>query len=118
MVADMEKGGEVGADVLSGCVLEPRAMDELLPDWRQLAAKHKPGLIEHTTGWPLNRKTYGGVALPIVVRLRCGPGLQQPVAVPEDAAPHRGRVPVDPQNRMIDEAVAGKARRVLAAAGR
>ena len=37
-VCVVEKGGEVGAHVLSGCVLEPRALDELLPDWRQLGA--------------------------------------------------------------------------------
>ncbi|MHB1303701.1 MAG: electron transfer flavoprotein-ubiquinone oxidoreductase [Acidiphilium sp.] len=31
-VCVVEKGGEVGAHILSGCVLEPRAMAELLPD--------------------------------------------------------------------------------------
>ena len=31
----VEKGGEVGAHILSGAVLEPRALDELLPDWRE-----------------------------------------------------------------------------------
>ena len=30
----IEKGGEIGAHILSGAVLEPRALDELLPDWR------------------------------------------------------------------------------------
>ncbi|MFC3026257.1 MULTISPECIES: electron transfer flavoprotein-ubiquinone oxidoreductase [Roseomonadaceae] len=30
----VEKGGEIGAHILSGAVLEPRAMDELFPDWR------------------------------------------------------------------------------------
>ena len=29
----LEKGGEVGAHILSGNVLEPRAIDELLPNW-------------------------------------------------------------------------------------
>jgi electron-transferring-flavoprotein dehydrogenase len=33
-VCVVEKGGEVGAHILSGAVLEPRALDELLPDWR------------------------------------------------------------------------------------
>ncbi len=33
-VAVLEKGSEVGAHTLSGCVLETRALDELLPDWR------------------------------------------------------------------------------------
>jgi electron-transferring-flavoprotein dehydrogenase len=30
----VEKGGEVGAHILSGAIIEPRALDELLPDWR------------------------------------------------------------------------------------
>jgi electron-transferring-flavoprotein dehydrogenase len=33
----VEKGGEVGAHILSGAVIEPRALDELLPDWRDNA---------------------------------------------------------------------------------
>ena len=33
-VCVVEKGAEVGAHILSGAVLEPRALDELLPDWR------------------------------------------------------------------------------------
>ncbi len=34
----VEKGGEVGAHILSGCVIEPRALEELLPDWQALGA--------------------------------------------------------------------------------
>jgi electron-transferring-flavoprotein dehydrogenase len=30
----VEKGVEIGAHILSGAVIEPRALDELLPDWR------------------------------------------------------------------------------------
>ncbi|MGH7068995.1 MAG: 4Fe-4S dicluster domain-containing protein [Acetobacteraceae bacterium] len=33
-VCVLEKGAEVGAHILSGAVIEPRALDELLPDWR------------------------------------------------------------------------------------
>ena len=33
-VCVVEKGGEVGAHILSGAIIEPRALDELLPDWR------------------------------------------------------------------------------------
>jgi electron-transferring-flavoprotein dehydrogenase len=32
----VEKGSEVGAHILSGAVIEPRALDELLPDWRNM----------------------------------------------------------------------------------
>lgn len=31
----VEKGSEIGAHILSGAVLEPRALDELFPDWRE-----------------------------------------------------------------------------------
>ena len=37
-VCIVEKGSEVGAHILSGAVLEPRALDELLPDWRDRGA--------------------------------------------------------------------------------
>jgi electron-transferring-flavoprotein dehydrogenase len=33
-VVVLEKGSEVGAHILSGAVIDPRALDELLPDWR------------------------------------------------------------------------------------
>ncbi len=33
-VCVLEKGSEVGAHILSGAVIDPRALDELLPDWR------------------------------------------------------------------------------------
>lgn len=33
-VCVIEKGAEVGAHILSGNVFEPRALDELVPDWR------------------------------------------------------------------------------------
>jgi len=34
----VEKGSEVGAHILSGAVLDPRALTELLPDWADLGA--------------------------------------------------------------------------------
>ena len=34
----VEKGSEVGAHILSGAVLEPRALNELLPDWKDRGA--------------------------------------------------------------------------------
>jgi len=30
----LEKGAEIGAHILAGAVIEPRALDELIPDWR------------------------------------------------------------------------------------
>jgi len=37
-VVVVEKGSEVGAHILSGAVLEPRALDELFPNWQELGA--------------------------------------------------------------------------------
>jgi electron-transferring-flavoprotein dehydrogenase len=37
-VCVVEKGAEVGAHILSGAVLEPRAMNELFPDWKEQGA--------------------------------------------------------------------------------
>jgi electron-transferring-flavoprotein dehydrogenase len=37
-VCVVEKGSEVGAHILSGAVLEPRAINELFPDWKEQGA--------------------------------------------------------------------------------
>ena len=37
-VAVVEKGAEIGAHIISGAVLEPRALAELFPDWRERGA--------------------------------------------------------------------------------
>src|SRR5512135_2114484 len=37
-VCVVEKGSEVGAHILSGAVFEPRALDELFPDWKERGA--------------------------------------------------------------------------------
>lgn len=43
MVCVVEKGSEVGAHILSGAVLEPRALNELIPDWKDRGAPlHTP----------------------------------------------------------------------------
>ncbi len=34
-VCVLEKGAEIGAHILSGAVLEPRALNELIPDWQE-----------------------------------------------------------------------------------
>lgn len=38
MICVVEKGSEVGAHILSGAVFETRALDELLPNWKELGA--------------------------------------------------------------------------------
>ncbi len=38
MVCVVEKGSEFGAHILSGAVIEPRALNELIPDWQEKGA--------------------------------------------------------------------------------
>jgi len=38
MVCVVEKGSEIGAHILSGAVFEPRALNELFPDWQEKGA--------------------------------------------------------------------------------
>jgi len=40
-VCVVEKGSEIGAHILSGAVVETRALDELLPDWKNMDAPLK-----------------------------------------------------------------------------
>ena len=37
-VAVLEKGSEVGAHILSGAVIDPKALNELIPDWKEQGA--------------------------------------------------------------------------------
>src|SRR5690606_25654551 len=37
-VCVLEKGSEIGAHILSGAVMDPRALGELFPDWRERGA--------------------------------------------------------------------------------
>ena len=45
-VCVVEKGSEVGAHILSGAVFEPRALTELIPDWREQGAPHVTHAVE------------------------------------------------------------------------
>ena len=42
----LEKGSEVGAHILSGAVLETRALDELIPDWKERGAPLKTEALD------------------------------------------------------------------------
>jgi electron-transferring-flavoprotein dehydrogenase len=58
-VCILEKGSEVGAHILSGAVLDPRALDELLPDWKDMASPLTVPVTENLH-WVLTRgKKYG-----------------------------------------------------------
>jgi len=45
-VAVLEKGSEVGAHILSGAVIDPVALNELLPDWQAMGAPLETAVTE------------------------------------------------------------------------
>lgn len=77
-VCVLEKGSEIGAHILSGAVIDPKALDELLPQWRTsgcplaevpvtdnrhwFLSKSGKMAIPHiaTPGWMHNKGTYTG----------------------------------------------------------
>lgn len=47
----LEKGASVGAHILSGAVLEPRALNELIPDWKTKSAPLDTQVSSETMWW-------------------------------------------------------------------
>ena len=47
----IEKGAAVGAHIVSGAVFEPRALDELFPDWRERGAPVKTPVSAERIEW-------------------------------------------------------------------
>ena len=45
-VCVLEKGSEVGAHIMSGAVFEPRALNELIPDWKEKGAPLNTPAVE------------------------------------------------------------------------
>lgn len=68
-VCIVEKGSEIGSHILSGNVFEPRALDELLPNWREEYAES----LERTPITPVKTDCFlflsetGSVAMPQVL---------------------------------------------------
>jgi electron-transferring-flavoprotein dehydrogenase len=50
-VGVVEKGAAVGAHIVSGAVLEPRALDELFPDWRERRAPVATAVTAERVHW-------------------------------------------------------------------
>tara|TARA_Y100000589_G_scaffold74524_1_gene67924 strand:- start:5220 stop:6884 length:1665 start_codon:yes stop_codon:yes gene_type:complete len=46
MICVVEKGADIGAHILSGAVFEPRAMNELFPDWKERGAPLNTAVTE------------------------------------------------------------------------
>jgi electron-transferring-flavoprotein dehydrogenase len=53
-VCVVEKGASVGAHIVSGAVLEPRALDELFPDWRARGAPVEVPVTNERCAWLLS----------------------------------------------------------------
>ncbi|WP_105199914.1 electron transfer flavoprotein-ubiquinone oxidoreductase [Pseudoalteromonas sp. T1lg10] len=51
MICVVEKGSEVGAHILSGAVFETKALDELLPNWKELGAPVTTAVTEDEIYW-------------------------------------------------------------------
>ena len=56
-VCVIEKGSEVGAHILSGAVFDPRAMDELLPDWRKQGCPMAETPVTENHHWVLTKNS-------------------------------------------------------------
>ncbi|MDG6078286.1 electron transfer flavoprotein-ubiquinone oxidoreductase [Erythrobacter litoralis] len=51
----LEKGSEIGAHVLSGAVVDGRALDELLPDWREMDCPMAETPVVENHHWVLSK---------------------------------------------------------------
>ncbi|WP_110299020.1 electron transfer flavoprotein-ubiquinone oxidoreductase [Blastomonas natatoria] len=54
-VCVIEKGSEVGAHILSGAVFDPRAIDELIPDWREQGCPMAATPVTENHHWVLTK---------------------------------------------------------------
>ena len=54
-VCILEKGSEIGAHILSGAVIDPKALDELLPDWRDDGCPMAEVPVTDNWHWALTR---------------------------------------------------------------
>lgn len=58
-VCVIEKGSEVGAHILSGAVLDPRALNELLPDWQAQGAPLNTPVSDEKFLFLTEKKSFG-----------------------------------------------------------
>jgi len=63
-VCVVEKGSEVGAHILSGAVFEPRALNELFPDWKEKGAPLNTPVSDDHVYYLLNEQS--GIRVPNV----------------------------------------------------
>ncbi|MFC0204981.1 electron transfer flavoprotein-ubiquinone oxidoreductase [Novosphingobium soli] len=67
-VCVLEKGSEIGAHILSGATIDPKALDELLPTWREDGCPLAETPVTDNWHWHLTKK--GKFALPHVIQPR------------------------------------------------
>ena len=64
-VCVLEKGSEIGAHILSGAVIDPKALDELLPQWRDMGCSLADVPVTDNQHWFLTRT--GKIAMPHIM---------------------------------------------------
>ena len=62
-VCVLEKGSEVGAHILSGNVFDPKSLEELIPDWKELGAPLNVPVTKDSVRYMLNQTTM--VSVPV-----------------------------------------------------
>jgi len=60
-VCVLEKGSEVGAHILSGAVIDPKSLDELIPDWRTQGCPLAEVPVNDNQHWVLTKNKKFGV---------------------------------------------------------
>ncbi|MFC3214820.1 electron transfer flavoprotein-ubiquinone oxidoreductase [Novosphingobium panipatense] len=65
-VCVLEKGSEIGAHILSGATIDPKALDELLPTWREDGCPLAQTPVTDNWHWHLTKK--GKYALPHIIQ--------------------------------------------------
>ncbi len=57
-VCVLEKGGELGAHILSGAIMDPKALSELIPNWKELGAPLNTAVTEDRILFLTETKAY------------------------------------------------------------
>ena len=57
----LEKGSEIGAHILSGAVVDPKALDELLPEWREQNCPMAEVPVTDNQHWTLTKTGKGSM---------------------------------------------------------
>jgi electron-transferring-flavoprotein dehydrogenase len=64
-VCVLEKGSEIGAHILSGAVIDPKALDELIPQWKDMGCSLADVPVTDNQHWFLSKG--GSMAMPHIM---------------------------------------------------